>query len=119
MQRYLNVGCKETRYLNIEQQALMDYQVLFDDASTTTIPLLFFARYWSKFELFQPFIGEAITLVETNVNQPQAILYEASIEATMTYMAYKKIKGFERFQFELALPHDNTIQQTFVKRVGH
>lgn len=117
MPHYSNVGRKETRILHIDETDVTAYQTLFKVPYTNTVPLLFFARYWKAFTLFQPFIGESIMLVETMVKQGESIEITAPVEATLTWVSHNVIKGFERYRFQLVLPHDNVIEQVFVKRV--
>ncbi|ARJ51125.1 hypothetical protein [Staphylococcus lutrae] len=118
MQHSLNVGDKETRVLHLDQAALARYCALFEKPMTSDVPLLFFARYWQAFMLFQPFMREPIILVETSVTQGQPIAQASAVEATLVWESYKPIKGFERYCFVLILPNENRIRQVFVKRVA-
>lgn len=117
MQLYSNDAPSETRQLQIEDSALSEYQHFFYGSKQDTIPILFLARYWKEFDLFRPFVEEAITLVETEVFQTTPIFNGMPLQATMTLLEAKKLKGFVRYRFELLLPNDNSIRQTFIKRV--
>ena len=116
MLHYSNVGQTETKQIKVDASSLHAYQTLFEMPLRSEVPLLFFARYWQAFELFQPFIGEEVMLVETTLHQTKPLFCDQLIEATLTFKSAKQIKSFERFQFELTLNDTNVIQQTFVRR---
>ncbi|UXR78605.1 MULTISPECIES: hypothetical protein [unclassified Staphylococcus] len=116
MPHYLNVGQTETRHIKVDASHLHAYQILFEIPMTQKIPLLFFARYWQDFTLFQPFVSVEVMLVETEVKDAEPLFCDEYIKATLTYKSAKRAKGFERFQFELVLNDQNVIQQTFIRR---
>ncbi|MDO5375078.1 MAG: hypothetical protein Q4F01_02730 [Staphylococcus rostri] len=116
MPHYLNVGNTETRHIKVDQSSLHAYQTLFDMSLSREIPLLFFARYWRDFNLFQPFVGAEVMLVDTTLKYVTPLYCDESIKATLTFKSAKQIKNFEQFRFELVLNDSNVIQQTFVRR---
>lgn len=117
MPHYSNVGHTETRYIKVDASSLHAYQTLFDIPPSQEIPVLFFARYWCDFEIFQAFVGVNVMLVGTTVKEVAPLFCNQTIKATLTFKSVKQIKNFKRFQFELVLNDQNVIQQTFVRRV--
>lgn len=117
MPHYLKDGQREHRWLKIDKTALTQYQTYFGMMATKTIPMLFFARYWPEFDLFKTLSHEALYLTETVVTETQPLMYDEWIEATLEIKTIRKIKQFERYQFELQLPKQNRITQIFVKWV--
>ncbi|AVQ34173.1 hypothetical protein C7J88_08365 [Staphylococcus muscae] len=116
MPHYSNVGHTETRYIKVDQTTLHAYQTLFDIPLSQEIPLLFFARYWCDFTLFQSFIETEIMLVETVLKEAEKLFCYETIKASLTYKSVQQVKNFEQFQFELVLNDNNVIQQTFIRR---
>ncbi|MCS4486546.1 hypothetical protein [Staphylococcus americanisciuri] len=116
MPHYSNVGRTETRYVKVDESVLYAYQTLFGMPLSQEVPLLFFARYWRGFTLFEPFIGAEVMLVDTTLKYVTPLYCDESIKATLTFKSAKQIKNFEQFRFELVLNDSNVIQQTFVWR---
>lgn len=117
MQHSSNVGQSETKMLIIDIEAVRQYQQLCGYPQTEEIPLLFLARYWREFDIFVPFVTAPILLVETEVVKKKPIPFTDSLRATLTWSVAQDLKRFKRFRFELSLPGQNKIRQTFIQKV--
>ena len=125
MPSYSNLGLEdvEQQWVHFDEEEVERYRMLIGDVDdgSCSVPVLYCARLWPEFDLFQAINGQELKLRETNVEQNLTLDVQRRYLAELRVLNVRQIRHFTKYQLQLVLYEEGqlavTIQQTFVKEV--
>ncbi|HCN59961.1 MULTISPECIES: hypothetical protein [Mammaliicoccus] len=85
-----------------------------------TVPVLYLASIWPKFQMFEQFLETEIYLRETSINKYKDLIVDTWYEAVLTKEKRTHVKSYTIYQFSLKIKKEEetyvTINQTFIEK---
>lgn len=120
MQHYSRDG---TEIINIvfNTEDINAYKLLIQNNDLKgTVPVLYLASIWPKFQMFEQFLEKEIYLRETCINKHKDLIVDTWYEAVLTEEKRTNIKSYTIHQFSLMIKKEKetyvTINQTFIEK---
>ena len=122
MPYYLNDGVEKI-HVSFDVDFVKQYCAMLQlEYSETNVPPLCCAKLWPKFQLFQSFVGQTITLKSTELQQCESLHTNKDCLATLQCIEVRRIRSFRKYTFQLHITDELkevlTITQSFVESVG-